>query len=109
MRKEGYFTKIREGKKDYLLLAKKKEDKTPWGKIAPRIEPANLPLFEVGRLTKETIVKIREEEAIRRKEQIERMERMKADQEEEEEKEINREMEDQKKMIDEERKVNNCL
>ena len=69
MRQEGYNTKIREGKKDYLLLAKKKDDKTPWNQVAPRIAPFNLPMFEVGRLSEETIktIRIDENKRIKRK------------------------------------------
>ena len=61
MGKDGYSTKIREQKWDYFLLSKK-DDIMLGSKIAPRLEPEYLPLFEVGRITEETINKIRSDE-----------------------------------------------
>ena len=70
MRQKGYQTKLREGKKDFLLLSKKKNDNTAWTKISPTIEPPNLPLFEVGELDPDIENKIKNDEKIRRETKI---------------------------------------
>ena len=64
-------TKIKLGKNDYLLCIKPKNDQTPWSKIAPLIEPKNIPLFEVGTLAAELKNKLNNEAAERRNKKIE--------------------------------------
>ena len=70
MRQEGYQTKIRKGKKDYLLIAKLKGDLTPWAKIPPMIEPPNIRLFEVGNISNELEEKIKNDSRIRHENKI---------------------------------------
>ena len=70
-RQTGYSTKIRDGQHEYLILAKMKEDKTPWNNLSPMIEPEDLPLFEVGNLKPETKQKLINDQNKRRNERIE--------------------------------------
>ena len=71
-RKSGYNTKIRDGKNDYLILAKKKDDTTAWNNLSPMIEPEDLPLFEVGKLKPETKQNLINEQNKRRNDRIEK-------------------------------------
>ena len=52
--KNGINTKIRAGKDDLILLARQKNDKTPWSSIQQTLVPIDLEAeFEVGLISKE--------------------------------------------------------
>lgn len=62
IRKKGKQTRIWNGRHDFYLRVKDKDDLRLWGEIPPLITPHNMPLARVGKVSKETEVEIKDNE-----------------------------------------------
>ena len=77
-RQHGQNTKIWLGRFDFQLRIKNKDDYRKWSEIPPFITPENMPLFNVGKMTVDTIREIRDDELERRNRILEQNQRLSA-------------------------------